>query len=109
MSRLRAPLVMASMFAAATLMLTTPATWAQTYPSGPVRVLVPFAPGGATDILARVFADRLQQRLGQPFTVENRAGAAGQIAAAAFRYRTPGSRLLLPHFAARRGRWADGA
>ena len=57
---------------------------AQSYPSAPVRVLVPFGAGGATDVVARVFADRLQQRMGQPFTVENRAGAAGQIAAAAF-------------------------
>ena len=57
---------------------------AQTYPTGPVRVLVPFGAGGATDVVARVFADRLQQRMGQSFTVENRGGAAGQIAAAAF-------------------------
>jgi tripartite-type tricarboxylate transporter receptor subunit TctC len=57
---------------------------AQTYPSAPVRVLVPFGAGGATDILARVFSERLQNNLGQSFTVENRGGAAGQIAAAAF-------------------------
>jgi tripartite-type tricarboxylate transporter receptor subunit TctC len=57
---------------------------AQTYPAAPVRVLVPFGAGGATDVVARVFAERLQQRTGQSFTVENRAGAAGQIAAAAF-------------------------
>ena len=57
---------------------------AQTYPSGPVRVLVPFGAGGATDVVARVFADRLQQRMGQSFAVENRGGAAGQIAATAF-------------------------
>jgi tripartite-type tricarboxylate transporter receptor subunit TctC len=64
--------------------LTASAASAQTYPAGPVKVLVPFGAGGATDVVARVFADRLQQRLGQSFTVENRAGAAGQIAAAAF-------------------------
>src|SRR5215207_3197013 len=57
---------------------------AQTYPSGPVRVLVPFGAGGATDVVARVFVDRLQQRMGQSFAVENRGGAAGQIAATAF-------------------------
>ena len=45
---------------------------------------VPFGAGGATDVVARVFADRLTQRMGQSFTVENRGGAAGQIAAAAF-------------------------
>ncbi len=65
-------------------LLAAGAAWAQSYPSAPVRVLVPFGAGGATDVVARVFADRLQQRMGQPFTVENRAGAAGQIAAAAF-------------------------
>jgi tripartite-type tricarboxylate transporter receptor subunit TctC len=41
-------------------------------------VLVPFGAGGATDILARVFSERLAQSLGQPFTVENRGGAAAQ-------------------------------
>jgi tripartite-type tricarboxylate transporter receptor subunit TctC len=60
------------------------AAGAQSYPTGPVRVMVPFAAGGSTDILARVFSERLQANLGQSFTVENRGGAAGQIAAAAF-------------------------
>ncbi len=64
--------------------LFTAQAFAQSYPAGPVRVLVPFGAGGATDVVARVFAERLQQRMGQSFTVENRAGAAGQIAAAAF-------------------------
>jgi len=65
-----------------TLLAATAAS-AQAYPTGPVRVVVPFGAGGATDVLARVFADQLQQRLGQPFTPENRGGAAGQIAATA--------------------------
>ena len=70
----------------ATVMLTlfaATAASAQTYPTAPVKVVVPFGAGGATDVLARVFADQLQQRLGQPFTPENRGGAAGQIAATA--------------------------
>ena len=78
----------ATVGAVAVVMLTMTASitqsLAQTYPTGPVRVLVPFGAGGATDVVARVFADRLQQRMGQSFTVENRGGAAGQIAAAAF-------------------------
>ncbi len=78
----------AARLAIATVVLLTAAaatpSWAQTYPAGPVRVLVPFGAGGATDVVARVFADRLQQRMGQSFTVENRGGAAGQIAATAF-------------------------
>ena len=64
-------------------LIAATAAGAQAYPTGPVRVVVPFGAGGATDVLARVFADQLQQRLSQPFTVENRGGAAGQIAATA--------------------------
>src|SRR3954470_6984996 len=63
--------------------LTAATAGAQTFPSGPVKVIVPFGAGGATDILARVFSDQLQQKLGPPFTGANGAGAAGQIAAAA--------------------------
>jgi tripartite-type tricarboxylate transporter receptor subunit TctC len=66
------------------VLLAATAAMAQTYPTAPVRVLVPFGAGGATDVVARVFVDSLQQRMGQSFTIENRGGAAGQIAAAAF-------------------------
>jgi tripartite-type tricarboxylate transporter receptor subunit TctC len=52
---------------------------AQTWPSRPVRFIVPFPPGGATDVAARSVSDRLSQALGQQFLVENRAGAAGAI------------------------------
>jgi tripartite-type tricarboxylate transporter receptor subunit TctC len=56
---------------------------AQAYPTAPVKVIVPFAAGGSTDLLARVFAERLEHHLGQSVVVENRGGAGGQIAAAA--------------------------
>src|SRR5438270_714314 len=52
---------------------------AQTYPSGPVRMLVPFGAGGATDVVARVFAERLQQRMGQPLSVVTRGGAEHRL------------------------------
>jgi tripartite-type tricarboxylate transporter receptor subunit TctC len=56
---------------------------AQTYPDRPVKVIVPFAPAGPTDVIARVVADKLSASLGQQFYVENRAGAGGNIGTAA--------------------------
>lgn len=61
---------------------------AQDYPVKPVRIVVPNPPGGANDILGRMVADKLRDRLGQPFVVENRAGAAGNVGAEAV-YKSP--------------------
>src|SRR5262249_27172777 len=55
---------------------------AQTYPSRPVTMVVPYPPGGPTDTLARIFADRMKVSLGQPVIVENVGGAAGSIGVA---------------------------
>jgi len=61
--------------------LAPPAS-AQSYPVGPVRVIVPYPPGGGTDILSRSIAPRLNEAWGQPVVVENRGGANGNIGAA---------------------------
>jgi tripartite-type tricarboxylate transporter receptor subunit TctC len=53
--------------------------WAQTYPQRPVRLIVPFAAGGASEILARIIGQWLTERLGQPFVIEMRPGAAGNL------------------------------
>jgi tripartite-type tricarboxylate transporter receptor subunit TctC len=53
--------------------------WAQAYPARPVRVTVPFAPGGPTDVCARLIAQKLSEQLGRQFYVENVAGAGGNI------------------------------
>ena len=53
--------------------------WAQTYPTRPVRIIVPFAPGGATDVIARLMGQWLSERLGQHFVTENRPGAGSNV------------------------------
>lgn len=65
------------MFLSAALFSTL--TYAQGYPTKPVKIVVPFPPGGATDVIARAVAERLQSVFNKPFIVENKAGASGNI------------------------------
>src|SRR5215831_11234904 len=53
---------------------------AQTYPAKPVRIIVPYAPGGLTDVVARLYSEQLRQRFGRNVFVENKPGASGIIA-----------------------------
>ncbi len=75
--------------------LVAGAASAQDYPNRTVRVVVPFPPGGAPDLIGRTLANRLSERLGQPFVVENRTGAGGNIAAEAVAKSAPDGYTLL--------------
>ena len=68
---------------------------AQDFPAGPVRGIVPFAAGSATDSVARLFGERMRETLGQPVVVENRAGANGMIGAEAVARAAPDGQTLL--------------
>ena len=64
---------------AATLPAVSSMAWAQTYPTRPVRLIVPFPPGGPNDVFARLIGQWLSERWGQPFIIENKPGAGGNI------------------------------
>ncbi len=65
--------------AAGASMLAAPAAWAQSWPARPIRMIVPYPPGGATDAMARLSAQKLQEKLGQTVVVENRGGGNGSV------------------------------
>jgi tripartite-type tricarboxylate transporter receptor subunit TctC len=70
---------MRSLWLAAALSILAGAAGAQNYPSRPVTLIVPFPPGGSTDVVARILAERMRAPLGQPVVIENVGGAAGSI------------------------------
>lgn len=67
--------------ALAALAAAAPAALAQPYPAKPIRMIIPFPPGGATDLLGRLVGQRLSERVGQPVVAENRTGGGGNIGA----------------------------
>jgi tripartite-type tricarboxylate transporter receptor subunit TctC len=77
------------------LLLAPALVFAQGYPSKPVRVVVPYPPGSTPDIVGRTVSDRLQKSLGQPFVVENRTGAGGNIGTEAVVKSAPDGYTLL--------------
>jgi tripartite-type tricarboxylate transporter receptor subunit TctC len=82
----------------ALLFLAAPSVHAQqAFPTQPVTIVVPYAPGGITDALARIVAERLGPRLGVPIAIDNRSGAGGLIAAQAVARSKPDGHTLLMH------------
>ena len=85
---------------AAVVLSTTTAAWAQSaWPNKPVKIVVPFAPGGTTDILARAVAPELTRAFGQQFVVENKGGAAGALGLAQFVNAAKGDPKRAEHYA----------
>lgn len=85
-----------SLLAAPALLAALPAGAQDNWPARPVTMIVPWAPGGSNDVVARLFAPHLDSRLGQPFLVENRPGGGGSVGmGAAMRARPDGQTLFV--------------
>ncbi len=107
------PIVKAYLFISAALVgvMSSSAVLADNYPSKPIKLVVPFAPGGAADITGRLVADSLSKRIGQPVIVENKPGGGATVGAAyvismpadgyTLLYTTPGPQITNPYLMAR--------
>jgi len=85
-------------FAAVPFLVFAQPALAQSYPAKPVRVIVPFPPGGTTDLIARIVQPRFQEYMGQSVLIENRAGAGGSVGAAEAAKAAPDGYTLLMVF-----------
>ncbi len=81
--------------AAASLGVGSHLSWAQSFPSKALKIIVPFSAGGTTDVVARMVAQRMSESMGQPVVVENRGGAGGAIGADAVAKAAPDGHTLL--------------
>ena len=90
------------------LLLAVPVASAQDWPARPVRLILPFAAGGAADVVTRITMAKVSEQMGQPFLVDNRTGASGNIGTEAaakstsdgysFLVGSPGTMAINPHF-----------
>ena len=85
----------AALLIAMTVVLGTPIATVHAYPDSPVRVVVPFPPGGTADILSRLVSRRREERLGKPFVIENKSGAGGMIGATSVAQAAPDGYTIL--------------
>src|SRR5450830_1465572 len=94
MNKIRRSLSSVTAFA---ILMVAAAACAQNYPNRPIRMIVPFPPGGSVDVIARIVALKLSESLGQQIVIDNRGGASGNIGAELVARATADGSTLLAH------------